>query len=277
MPNPTIKEPNTQKDPSLHSYNGDGFTMAYKSLGNAEKPIVIWGHGWGQNHASFIPLAESLQALGRHIVLDFPGFGGSPVPFERIEDSWGSAAYADAIAEFIRAEFAGQRVIWIGHSFGCRVGTQLAAKHGDLIEKMVFIAGAGLKRRRSIWRRIIIRTKILAYKVGKALRRYSWFQSLVGDRAFGSTDYQNAGPMRGTLVQVVNEDLVTEARAITCPVLLLYGTQDTETPPETGARFKSLIKNAEMVHLDGQDHYTVLSEGRHPVAALIKRFITPTA
>lgn len=265
-----IKEPETQNQQSLHIFNGDGFELAYAKLGAAEGPVIIWGHGWGQNHEAFLPLAQSLAPLGQHVVLDFPGFGQSPTPLDKAEDSWGSARYADAMAEFIRTEFAGQRVIWIGHSFGCRVGTQLAAKYGELVEQMIYIAGAGLKRRRNLWQQVILRVKILAFKAGKRLKDWPLIRRLAGQ---GSEDYRNAGPMRGTLVQVVNEDLEAEASAIACPVLLIYGSQDTETPPETGERYKSLIKNSEMVHLQGQDHYSVLSDGRHAVAGLIKTFI----
>lgn len=270
MSKPTIKEPERDKAQSLHIFQGDGFELAYAQLGATHGPVIIWGHGWGQNHTGFLPLAQSLAPLGRHIVLDFPGFGESPVPFDKAEDSWGSGRYADAMAEFIGAEFAGERVIWIGHSFGCRVGTQLGARYGGLVQRMVFVAGAGLKRKRGLVQRVVLRCKVLAFKAGKRFKDWPFIKRFASQ---GSADYRNAGPMRGTLVQVVNEDLAAEAAAITCPVLLIYGSNDTETPPETGERYKALIKNSEMVHLSGQDHYSVLSDGRHAVAGLIKNFI----
>jgi len=255
----------------VHIFESPLGRMAYEIIDDNQKdrilPTLIWAHGWGQDRRAMLPLAQTLQSLGRHIIIDAPGFGDSPVPFETIEQSWSSRDYADFMAGFIKHISPDKPVIWIGHSFGCRIATQLGAHYPDLIDRMVYIAGAGLKRRRSLWQRLVIKTKIYIYKAGKILK------PLLKGKQFGSADYRNAGPMRGTLVKVVNENLVTEAAQITCPVLLLYGTNDTETPPEIGQRFQKLMKNAQMIPLSGQDHYTVLAQGHQQTAACIKKFI----
>ena len=75
------------------------------------------------------------------------------------------------------------------------------------------------------------------------------------------------------MVKVNHEDLSDLVPQITCPVKLIYGENDDETPPEIGERLNKLIKDSEMVHLAGQDHYSVLSEGRHQVAPILKKFI----
>ena len=91
---------------------------------------------------------------------------------------------------------------------------------------------------------------------------------------FGSADYKNADPvMRQILVKVVNEDLRDIAPSITCPVHFVYGDHDTETPPQIGETFSGLISDAKLTLLKGQDHYSVLSSGRHQVTSLLKNFI----
>ena len=264
----------------MHSFKSERCEIAYtqsgKPLGSA--PIVVWGHGWGQDHRAFDGVVSSLPGVATHIVLDFPGFGASPVPFEGIENSWGSRDYAQALSGFIRAIAGSAPVIWVGHSFGCRVGTQLGALYPDLIAGMVFIAGAGLKRKRSVAQKMILKTKIYTYKLGKWLKRWPFLSNLIESlqrgRPGGSADYQSAGAMRGVLVSVVNEHLSQEAARIQCPVLLIYGEDDTETPPDVGQQFNQLIKDSELVSLSGQDHYSVLNEtGRHQVAQRIKHFV----
>lgn len=259
----------------MHIFESPSGRMAYEIMDDNQKdtalPTLIWSHGWGQSRHAMRPLAQTLRTLGRHILIDAPGFGDSPVPFDTVEKSWSSREYADFMADFIREISPQSPVIWIGHSFGCRIATQLGAHYPELIAKMVYIAGAGLKRRRSPWHSLVVKTKIYTYKMGKKLAPF--LAPLLGDKQFGSTDYRNAGPMRGTLVKVVNENLEAEAAQITAPVLLLYGTNDTETPPEIGTRFEKLIKNAQMIPLSGQDHYTVLSEGHQQTAACIKKFL----
>ena len=100
-------------------------------------PLLIWAHGWGHTHRAFLPLAESVRRTASSLLIDFPGFGASPLP----PAVWGTADYADAVAKWIAGLPAGRRV-WIGHSFGCRVGLQLAARHPEAVNGMVLIAAA---------------------------------------------------------------------------------------------------------------------------------------
>ncbi len=91
--------------------------------------------------------------------------------------------------------------------------------------------------------------------------------------AFGSADYKSSGGLRKIFVRVVNEDLSEQAEKIQCPVTLIYGTEDTETPPEFGERYSRLIKHSKLFLLDGQDHYSVLQNGRHQTIKIISDII----
>ena len=53
--------------------------------------------------------------------------------------------------------------------------------------------------------------------------------------------------MRGSLVQVVNEDLTNLIPNIKSETLLIWGTCDEATPIEDGRKMKELIKNSELV------------------------------
>src|SRR5262245_26633086 len=117
----------------------------YEISGTKDVPVLLWAHGWGQSLESFKPMASSLAPLGKHILIDFPGFGKSAPP----PQSWDTGEYADAVASLIRTRVGG-KVIWIGHSFGCRVGLQIAARHPELIAGLFLIAAAGLKRKRPL-------------------------------------------------------------------------------------------------------------------------------
>lgn len=241
--------------------------IRFETLGRPDDPLVVWGHGWGQSRAAFRALAQGLAPLGKHILIDFPGFGESPAP----ATSWGTDDYADETARFIRKQ-TDKPIIWIGHSFGCRVGLQLAARHPDLIAGMALIAAAGLKRKRPLWQKMYFKIRIAVYKILKKMIplgvNEEWLK-----RRFGSTDYRNAGAMRDILVRTINEDLTEAARTIRCPVALVFGMNDGETPPELGERLQHLIPGAELTVLAGQDHYTLLGEGRHQVAPILKKLI----
>lgn len=163
-------------------------------------------------------------------------------------------------------------VLWVGHSFGGRVGLRLASQHPNAARGLFLIASAGLKRKRSLPQKFYLMAKVRAYKAMKALagKKFSpeWLQ-----KRLGSTDYRNAGVMRPIFVKTVNEDQTENVKTITCPVRLVYGANDTETPPEIGQRLSRLIPHAELTILPGQDHYSVLGGGRHQVAHQLHQFM----
>jgi pimeloyl-ACP methyl ester carboxylesterase len=240
----------------------------FEISGTKDAPVILWAHGWGQNLNSFKPMAGSLENMGRHIFVDFPGFGQSPVP----PTAWGTTEYADTMATFLRTHTGG-KVIWVGHSFGCRVGMQMAVHHPELIAGLFLVGGAGLRRKRSLWQRVVLYTKIYTFKTLKKMIPLGVSEEWLKSR-FGSPDYRNAGAaLRPTMLKVNNEDMTHIVPQITCPVMLVYGSKDSETPPEVGKRLGKLIPRAEYIELEGQDHYTVLGSGRHPVTRLLKEFI----
>ena len=71
----------------------------------------------------------------------------------------------------------------------------------------------------------------------------------------------------------VNEDLSAAARKTQCPTLLIYGSEDTETPPEIGRKYETLIPIARYEELPGYGHNDILSRGAYQCEALIKAFL----
>jgi pimeloyl-ACP methyl ester carboxylesterase len=228
---------------------------------------VIWAHGWGQDHRVFLPLAEQIERAGSHLLLDFPGFGASPPP----PAAWGTEDYADAVAAWLATLPRAPR-LWVGHSFGCRIGLRLAARHPQSVDGLTLVAAAGLRRRRTLAQRLQLGAKVAAYKTLKQLGRMRFPVERWRSR-FGSSDYRSAGAMRPILVKVVQEDLSDVARHVRCPTLLIYGSRDTETPPEIGRRFERLIPEARLVLVEGFDHYSILGEGRHQVLHQLNQFL----
>jgi len=213
-------------------------------------PRFVWAHGWGQSRHALMPLAEALAGQGTHILLDFPGFGDSPAP----PDVWDTGDYADATAELLAARPPAGKTIWVGHSFGCRVGLQIAARHPHAVGGLFLIAGAGLPRQRSLAERIRLGARVRSFK---ALKRAAPVLGLDVEKLrqrFGSKDYASAGQ-------------------VACPVQLVYGENDTETPPEIGERLSRLIPRAELTVLPRHDHYTVLTTGKHQVLKRLRDFV----
>ena len=230
-------------------------------------------HGWGRTGESLVPLARQLAAHGHCWLPDLPGFGRTPM----LAEGAGSAEYAAALLAqpvHAQARAAGRRIVVIGHSFGARVALRAAARDQAFADALVLIAGAGLRRRRSLPFRL--RAAMLK-AVGRLLKRCD---RVLGTGLFaryaarvGSRDYREAGRLRATLVSVVNEDLSQVAAAVRRPTLLVYGAADRETPPEFGRRYAALMPDAELVILDGFGHLDILGPGAFQCAHRILDFL----
>lgn len=248
--------------------NGAQFSIAALPSQDAAKPTLVWAHGWGQSGEFLLPMAESLAAFDSSYLIDFPGFGHSPLP----PAPWGTEDYADATALWLHS-LPRKPLLWIGHSFGCRIGIQLAARHPGLFSGMVLMAAAGLQRKRSPIQQLKFTSRVALYKIAKTFVPEGPARDRLR-KSFGSSDYQQSNPgLRPILVKVVNEDLSPQAAQVTIPTLLLYGADDTTTPPEIGQRLHKLIPNSQLVLLDGFDHYTILSRGRHQALQQIVQFM----
>jgi pimeloyl-ACP methyl ester carboxylesterase len=244
---------------------GETSFAAYRVSGGAPPGAaeLIWAHGWGHTHQALLPLAQAMRPLADSWLIDLPGFGASPMP----PGPWGTEDYADAMAEWLATLPPGRRV-WVGHSFGGRVGLRLAARHPGAIDAFFLIATHGLQPHRSLAARIKRAPRHAAFRVLRAVTPEGPARDRLRER-FGGSDYRNAGAMRPVLVKAVTEDLTEVARAIRCPVMLVHGDGDTESPPEIAERFHAVIPGSRLHLLHGFDHYTILSDGRHQVTHLL--------
>ena len=238
-------------------------------LGSGETTF-LWLHGWGQTGDSFKRLAALFERDGTHTLVDFPGFGATP----RLSDGSGTLDYANALkTEWTNLNLKSPAIL-ICHSFGARVAVQLACHHPDNVKALIFIGGAGLKRKRSFT------AKICAFMI-KQIGRFArlsdtLFKTSKLDafrKKYGSADYKAAGALRPTFVRVVNEDLKNEAKTIRVPTLLIYGENDTETPPSMGEAYQKLIPDAEFIILKGFGHLDILDRGAYQIESHLKRFL----
>jgi pimeloyl-ACP methyl ester carboxylesterase len=234
-----------------HFSEVEGLRVQFRLRGEG-KPLLML-HGWGQSSLSFVGAASQLEQRFRILTPDLPGFGFSEAPPE----AWGSADYARVVAELVRT--AGfESVDVVGHSRGGTIALALATAYPELVKRMVIVASpivrlpaeAGMRR------------ASLRYSLVKGLARavpplrgrmLDW-----GRNRFGSADYRAAGPLRSTMVRVVNEDWGPALPAIEAPVLLIWGSEDTEVPLRVAQEAMELLPRAELVTLEGVGHFPFL-------------------
>ncbi|MBL6785455.1 MAG: alpha/beta hydrolase [Rickettsiales bacterium] len=246
----------------------DFFYKIYENK-NADKRLIFL-HGWGLNHLSLELIASYFKGKYEVILIDQYGCGRSNQP----KISMDSNQYAELYYNFL-ARLDKKQNIFVGHSYGARIIIQISSKYPDFINKAVYIAGAGLKRKRSFIFKI--KSRILKFiGISAEIADFICKTNLKSKFAnkFGSSDYRSAkGLMREILVKAVNEDLSSKLDLIKCPTLLIYGAQDNVTPLSFGEKFAKSIRNSNLVIIENADHNSIISNAYPQLQNLIENFI----
>lgn len=241
--------------------------MNFETLGHESAFPIVFGHGWGRDHSDFIPVAELLGDRARIVLIDFPGFGGSARP----SAAWDTLDYAKATRAFLANELDIKRFIWVGHSFGGRIGLRLGEMSDSPVEQLFIVAGAGVKQPIKLASRL--RGKWRSWNFRRLKERVRDEQGLVElERKFGSRDYVQSRDLglRDIFIKTVEEDQSALVAAIQCPTTLLYGGLDTETPPQIGKALHRLIPHSTYLECPEFDHHTILTRGRHQLALMLR-------
>jgi pimeloyl-ACP methyl ester carboxylesterase len=234
----------------------EGLRVQFRVRGLASGELLLMLHGWGQSSLSFMAAASALEQRFRLLTPDLPGFGFSEVP----EEAWGSVEYARVAAELVKS--AGyERVNVLGHSFGGKVALALATAYPEVVKRLVLVASPivrlppeGNERRGSSAYRML--RKVANVMPGPLREQIlAW-----GRNRYGSADYKAAGPLRPTLVRVVNEDWRPALPAVQSPVLLIWGSEDTEVPLRVAEEALRELPSAQLRVIEGAGHFPFLDQ-----------------
>lgn len=248
----------------------DELKINYISKGKGKNVLLL--HGWGVNIDLYKNLINELAKTCNVYALDMPGFGKSDEP----KEIWNVDKYVDLVEKFIK-KLDLKEIDLIGHSFGGRVIIKLANKNRlkFKINRIILLGSAGIKPKLKLHKRI----KVKVYKICKKIATTKFIQKKYPNliekvkSKFGSEDYKNASNiMKGSLVQVVNEDLTDMIHNITNETLLIWGSCDEATPIEDGRKMNSLIKKSKLIEIEGATHYAFLENPLY-VNKIISEFL----
>ena len=208
----------------------DSLIVNYQTIGKG--PAIVFVHGWGDNHKSFLPLAQ-----------------------QRLPKAWDLADYATYLAHCL-AKIGIKKVnCFVGHSNGGAICVAGLASGVLKANKLVLLASSGIRETNSSKKSSY---KVLA-KVGKVLSKplsqrqrqklRQTFYNRIG------SDYLLIPELSETFKQITSHDIRSEAAKITVPTLLLYGSDDMATPPEFGKALQQQISDSKLEVVDGADHF----------------------
>lgn len=254
----------------IERFEHGGGTLVDEQIGDPRAPHLVLLHGWGVTRETLRPIGMLFERTHCVHLIDLPGFGDAPAP----PDHWNTITYTDLVQHYLLDRIQGALVL-VGHSFGGRITVRLAARRLPQIAGAVLMGVPGLpatewsiKQARRSWIRGLRRVLNVVRPITGA-GPLQWHT-----KRYGSRDYLAAGPLRKILVRTVNEDLTEPARTIECPVLLLWGTDDEETPPWLAERYRDLIGVRATLHLlPHKDHHLYAATGAHLCAFKIRTWL----
>jgi pimeloyl-ACP methyl ester carboxylesterase len=225
-----------------------------EQMGQGQDLVIL--HGWGRSIGEWFPIAKNL--LGYRVTLiDLPGFGAS----EDLSYPLDTYGYTHVVLKCIK-KLNIERCILMGHSFGGRIATILAAKHSNVVSQIILVDAGGIEIKS-----VSTRLRILLYKMFlKPLKRI--IPTSI-KRFFGSSDYKRiSGNLQKSFVKIVNQDLRYLFPSIQQPVIVLWGSADEVLPVEYVKIYQKLVPRVVTRIIWGADHSPHISRSRDFMSVL---------
>lgn len=226
--------------------------IEYDKYGTGKTPVLLL-HGWGGNYKSLASVGNMLSDNHTVYALTFPK--------QYNNNALNMKQYMFLVKIFLEQLNIGKCII-ICHSFGARVAMMLAAHFPNIVEKLVIIAGAGIKPKFNL----ITYFKIKKYKFLKEL-------GLINQNSYGSADYKKLNDVeKQTFRNIVNKDLTEYTYCIQCKTLIIWGSKDKETPIYMAKKLQKNIKNSKLEIVKNCGHFVYL-ENFSKCINLIREFL----
>ncbi len=235
----------------------DGYRVHYVEQGQG--PAMVLVHGFGGQTANYAQLMPLLAADRRVIAVDLKGYGYS----ERDVGAGLSATDQVTMLRQLLDRLGETRAVFVGHSMGGGIVQRFAATYPDAVEALVLMASVSGEER--LPRRLppsgLLRPvlPLLANLMATRL-----LDGCFCDRSILTPEmreeYVRPARIKGSLDGLLamardgRRDPPIDAKAITMPVLLLYGAEDRVVPLSVADRIRQRIPQARFVVIDRTAH-----------------------
>ena len=236
-----------------------------------EKPSILLMHGSGLTHIVWSLHEQFYASQGFNVLsVDLPGHGNSEGP---------SLKSIEEISDWVKSimnVLSIKKLIIIGHSQGCLVGIDFAARYSKLINCLVLVAGSY---------KMPVNQDLINYAEAgdekAVLLMMKW--GYEGSKAFiGGNPVKkiinSSREIREVLAVDLNacknyKDGKESLEKINCPTLCIFGDLDKMVPLEVGNKMASMIKNSEKKVINNCGHM-IIFEKAFEMRKTVKEFLT---
>lgn len=202
------------------------------------RPVFVMLHGIGMSHRYYDKLQLALIDHGDTLILDLPGFGGTPKPGRQLSVT----EYAALIARTLDEEGA-QECIIIGHSMGAQFATELAIIRPELVSHVVLVGPVTDTAHRSPIKHALMLTAdtFVERPVTNLMVAISYAQC-------GIPWYLQELPV------MLDYRLDDRISLVKCPVLIIRGTWDIIAGHDWCEKLSRNAPSGHLVEIPGQPH-----------------------
>jgi len=204
--------------------------------------VWVFLHGWGGSKSVWEQVCKQIPFTS--VTVDLPGFGQS----DDLSEPWSIADYRDTVVAIVQ-KLKVDNIVLVGHSFGGQIATAVAAKNPERISGLVLVDAAVVRSPEP---------KLLSW-LGHWL---SPLFQLPGLRRLKGPLYDCIGAdqppenenLRKTMHTILREDQIQKLSDISIPVHIIWGKEDTKTPPKHAEIIANNLPKATHTVLDGGHH-----------------------
>lgn len=210
-------------------------------------------HGWTYTVEPWKKTLEILKEKGIKVeMLNVPGLTSESKKVWGIDDyvKWANKNIPDG-------------AVALGHSNGGRILLNLCSENPEKLKKLILLDSAGVyekSRKRDFLRKIS--------KLGAPLKK-SKFLSKVFHKLIGASDYSHAPEnMKKTLSNMLDSDKNLKLEKVSTPTIILWGEEDTVTPPRQAKILNEKLKNSKLKFYKNWNHAPYISSPSELASAI---------
>jgi pimeloyl-ACP methyl ester carboxylesterase len=224
---------------------------------SGDGPPVVLLHGLFVHHGTWDAVVDEVRSEFRLIAPDFPGFGESEKP-PSSRFAYDVGAFAEVVADLFAGLDLGRAAV-VGHALGGAVALTLAARHPELVSRLVLVDSVCFDAPMDLHRRIALLPVVGGF-VLKQLWGRATFRSFFRNDMLSRPDYPmerideyydafNDPAARGSALATLRatrdtRPIEAQTARVQVPTLVVWGRADRLVPARFGQRLSRQIRGA---------------------------------
>jgi 2-hydroxy-6-oxonona-2,4-dienedioate hydrolase len=234
----------------------DGLNVHYWDKGDSQSPAILLIHGGlGDAKLHWEPVLPILAETFRVLAPDLPGFGNSEaLPINRTD------VLLHWVKSFIDAHQL-EQVVLVGNAFGALIVRLFAAANPKYAPAVILINGGGVPELPAFFKvadKIPGLSTLIFAQFGKMMTNPSTLQRLIHIKSVLNDDFyadaKNASRPFSHMLQMMVRSGIPAERTPLVPTLILWGIEDTFTPPGDREAIKDSIPGAVLTEIADCGH-----------------------